>query len=206
MPPRSVTLWIEQLKQGNAEAAQRLWERYVRRINGLAKRRFGGHPRRTVDEEDVAQSVFRSLFLGAANGAFPDLIDRNDLWPLLARLTNRKAVDQIRRANRDKRGGGDVRGESALAAVDGEPPGGLDDVASDVNSPDFAAQMNEECDRLLAALPDDTYRFVVWRRLEGHTNEEIAGELGIAKRSVERKLQNTRELLGRMLGEPTGDL
>lgn len=199
MQPRSVTLWIEAMKNGNAEAAQKLWEHYVRRINGLAKRRFGGHPKRTADEEDIAQSVFRSLFLGAADGAFPELIDRNDLWPLLARITNRKVVDHIRRETREKRGGGDVRGESAFAAVDGEPAGGLDEIASDVESPEFAARMNEECERLLQALPDDTYRFVVWKRLEGCTNAEIAAELGVTKRSVERKLQNTRELLGRML-------
>ena len=193
------------MKNGDGTAAGRLWERYVRRILGLARRRFGGHPKRVVDEDDVAQSVFRSLFLGAATGAFPDLIDRNDLWPLLARLTNRKTIDQIRRANREKRGGGDVRGESALAAADGEPRNRLDEIASDAEAPEFIVQMNEQCDRLLQRLPNDTYRFIVWKRLEGFTNGEIAEELGITTRSVERRVQNTRALLERLIGESSAE-
>jgi DNA-directed RNA polymerase specialized sigma24 family protein len=152
-----------------------------------------------MDEEDVAQSVFRSFCLGAPQGEFPELIDRDDLWPLLARITNRKAVNQIRWANREKRGGGKIRGDSVLTPAGESEQGGFDDIAHDDPTPDFVVSMAEECRLILNSLPDDTYRFVVWSRLEGRTNEEIANLLGVTMRSIERKMQLIRASLARRL-------
>ena len=193
------------MKQGDPESVRELWDRYLRRVTGLAKRRLAGDVKRVVDEDDVAQSVFRSLCLGAADGEFPELQDRNDLWPLLAKITNRKAINQLRRANRKKRGGGEVRGESVLQQNREGPSVGFDEIASDAESPEMNAQLTEECDRLLAALPDDTYRFVIWKRLEGHSNDEIADLLGVTTRSVERKIQNARDVLARKLESTRND-
>jgi DNA-directed RNA polymerase specialized sigma24 family protein len=54
--------------------------------------------------------------------------------------------------------------------------------------------MNEQCDRLMAALTDDQLRQIARRRLEGYTNAEIAKELGVIERTVERRLQLIRSL------------
>ena len=62
--------------------------------------------------------------------ASPGSDDRDDLWRLLVAITERKAIDQMRRARRVKRGGGRVRTEADLAA--GGPddePAGLDKIA-----------------------------------------------------------------------------
>ena len=48
--------------------------------------------------------------------------------------------------------------------------------------------MQEELQRLMDQLPDDTVRLVAARKLEGWTNADIAGELGVVERTVERKL------------------
>jgi len=56
----SVSFWIEHLKQGNADAAGRLWDAYFQRLIGLARFRIGSFSRRMADEEDVALSVFDS--------------------------------------------------------------------------------------------------------------------------------------------------
>src|SRR5262245_56689393 len=53
-PEASVTQWIDRLKAGDPDAAQRLWERYFRRLVGLARRKLRAAPRRAADEEDVA--------------------------------------------------------------------------------------------------------------------------------------------------------
>jgi len=50
----------------------------------------------------------------------------------------------------------------------------------------------EEHSRLLSVLKDETLRRVVLWKMEGFTNEEIAQELGVTCRSVERKLQRIR--------------
>jgi RNA polymerase sigma factor (sigma-70 family) len=194
-PMGSVSLWIHELKNGDEEAARQIWQRYVARVNAFARKRLGVQTRHIVDDEDVAQSVFRSLYLGVANGEFSWLVDRGSLWPLLATITRRKTANLIRRENRLKRGGGRVRGESELDQDAGAGRAGLDQFPHADPPPDFTLQMIEECQRLLIQLPDDTYRFIVGNRLEGRTNDEIAELLGITKRSVERKLQLVREFL-----------
>src|SRR5262245_7089655 len=69
--PGSISVWIEQLKDGDADAAQPLWERYYHRLVGLARKKLGDLPRRATDEEDVVQSAFRSFFQRAGEGHFP---------------------------------------------------------------------------------------------------------------------------------------
>src|SRR5207253_6336257 len=89
---------------------QRLWERYFRRLVGLARRKLQDTPRGAADEEDVALSAFDCFCRGAARGLFPQLADRDNLWRLLVTLTARKALQLTRRQPRPKRGGA-VRGE-----------------------------------------------------------------------------------------------
>src|SRR5690349_4606330 len=92
---RSVTRWIGSLKAGDADAAQRLWERYFGALVRLAYARLRGAPRAAADEEDAALSAFDSFCRGAARGRYPRLDDRDDLWRLLVVITERKALDQI---------------------------------------------------------------------------------------------------------------
>src|SRR5262249_15198784 len=65
-------------------AAQKLWEGYFQKMVGLARQKLQGLPRRAADEEDVALSAFNSFCLGAGAGRFPQLSDRDSLWPLAA--------------------------------------------------------------------------------------------------------------------------
>src|SRR5688500_820899 len=69
--------------------------------------------------EDVVVQAFERFLHGVRQGRFPRLNDRDDLWAILATLTQRLAARQARDLGRDKRGGGEVRGDSALRPVDG---------------------------------------------------------------------------------------
>src|SRR5881392_2122914 len=111
----SVTRWVTALKEGDAAAAQPLWERYHRRLVGLAREKLRTARRRAADEEDVVQSAFHSFFQGVANGHFPQLDDRDNLWRLLVVITARKAVDQLAHEHARRRGGGTLQGESRIA-------------------------------------------------------------------------------------------
>src|SRR5438094_451722 len=82
----SVTGWLGQMRQGEPDAVQRLWERYFVRLVGLARQRLRDAPRRAADEEDVALSAFDSFCRGAEAGRFPLLEDRDSLWRLLVVL------------------------------------------------------------------------------------------------------------------------
>jgi DNA-directed RNA polymerase specialized sigma24 family protein len=173
----SVTHWIHQLKGGDAVAAQKLWERYFDRLVGLARKKLQGARRRAEDEEDVALSVFDSLCRGAQAGRFPLLADRDNLWRLLVVITARKAIDLVNRERRLKRGGGKVEGESAFAGAAGSSAPGIEQVVGDLPTPAFAAQVAEQCQRLLDQLADDELRAIAVWKMEGHTNEEIAAKL-----------------------------
>jgi DNA-directed RNA polymerase specialized sigma24 family protein len=188
----SVSDWLVGVQTGDEAAAQKLWERYFQRMVALARKKLQGSPLRAADGEDVALSAFDSFCRGAEGGRFPRLTDRNDLWRLLVVITARKAVDLANHETRQKRGGGTVRGEEVLQI--GERLGGLDQVVGREPTPEFAAQVAEEYQRLLGLLDDDVLRSVALAKMEGHTNEEIAARLGCVPRTVERKLRVIRSL------------
>jgi DNA-directed RNA polymerase specialized sigma24 family protein len=191
----SVALWLQQLTDGDQTAARHLWERYFHRLVGLARKKLGNFPRRAADEEDVALSAFKSFCRGAEQGRFPDLTERDNLWPLLVVLTARKASDLMAHQMRQKRGGGAVLGESGFIGPDtSEGPRGIEQVLGQEPTPEFALQVADQYERLLALLDDDQLRSVARWKVEGYTNAEIAGKLGIVERSVERKLHTIRRI------------
>src|SRR4051812_34799139 len=175
----SVTRLIGVMKDGDRDAAQRLWEAYFGRLVGLARGRLRGVSRRVADEEDVALSAFESFYRRAEHGQFPRLQDRDDLWQLLFVLTVRKAINLVHYQGRKSRGGGRVQ---SLADLDGL---GADEILGAEPSPELAAQMTEECRRLLDRLGDETLRAVALWKMEGYTNAEIAAKLGCVEQTVE---------------------
>ena len=155
----SVVSWLVRLREGDAGAAQHLWEQYFARMVGLARKRLRGARRREADEEDVALSAFDSFCRGVEGGRFPQLKDRDGLWAL-------------------------------LEAAEG---GGIEAVVGNEPTPEFAAQVAEEYQRLISQLGDEQQRAIAVWKMEGHTNEEIAARLGIALATVERRLRLIRK-------------
>jgi DNA-directed RNA polymerase specialized sigma24 family protein len=198
----SVSQWVGQLQDGDQAAAQKLWERYYRRLVGLARKKLQGLPRRAADEEDVALSAFNSFCQGAEKSRFPQLFDRDNLWRLLLTITARKAYQLRLHEGRQKRGGNALLDEAALAGPAGSDSSaqGLEQVIDREPTPAFAAQMAEQCQRLLECLPAEELRSVAQWKMEGYTNDEIAARLGCVVRSVERKLRLIRSFWGQ--GEP----
>lgn len=196
-----VTRLLRQLEDGDQDAARLLWQRYYRELVELARARLGQTPRRVADEEDIALSVLHCLYEGAAKGQFAAVANRRELWQLLATITVRKVIDQQRMLKKQKRGGGRVRGDSVLEAGDGDGRGaGFDEIMGDAATPEVLAIAVEEYQRLMRALDDDRLRTIAQYKLEGHQNEEIADRLGLACRSIERKLQRIRQVWEAELG------
>jgi DNA-directed RNA polymerase specialized sigma24 family protein len=190
----SVSQWLHLLQAGNPAAAQPLWERYFHRRAGLARAKLQGQQRRAADEEDVALSAFASFCRGAEAGRFPQLSDRDDLWRLLFTLTERKAFNLVRDQRRQKRSGGVVRGESGLHRPDDSAAAGLEQVAGREPTPEFAAQVAEECRCLLDRLDDAELRAIAVWKMEGATTPQIAARLGYALSTVERRLRLIRQI------------
>ena len=190
----SISQWIAGLKGGEADDIQRLWEHYSARLTELARQRLQGVPKRIADEEDIAQSVFYSLCRGAQAGRMNKINGRDDLWWMLLAITKMKVVDHIRREAAEKRGAGMVVTEAELAAGAGLGQAfSLDDLIGDDPTPEFLAILEEEHRRLIDLLGDNRLKKIANARIEGYTNDEVAHELQISKRSVERKLQLIRD-------------
>ncbi len=189
--PPPVTEWINQLKAGDAVAAQRLWEEYFQRMVQLARRKLSHVPRASADEEDVALSAFKSFCLGAREGRFTQLLDSDNLWPLLMAITLHKSVDLIRGENRQKRGGaGQTATPDSTAPMSKPMPVPLSEIISREPTPEFAAEMTEQLHILLARLDstgDPDLQRIALMKLDGYNTTEIAERIGCVRRTIERK-------------------
>ncbi len=180
-----IELWIRLVEQGDEEAVARLWDLYSSRLETIA-RKYGADG---VAEgaDDVALSAFKSYWHGAKEGRFRDLKDGKDLARLLVAITIRKACDQYQRNRTKSRGGGAVKSEAVLDSL-----GGIDGLPGLALEAEFQVEGVELIGLLLTRLPDDKHRIVVIRSLEGYTQQEIADELKLVRRSVANYLSRIR--------------
>ncbi len=179
----SITHWLLQLRSGDRNAAQPIWEKYFYRLVRVARTHLNGSPRRVADEEDVVICAFDSFCRGAEQGRFPKLDDRTDLWRVLVTITERKAINQVKHDTRKKR-----------------TPAGRTMTYSDAEyfqevspSPKFCAQVAELYLELISDLRDDGLRSIAVWKMEGYSNDEIASRMDCSLRSVERKLALIRQ-------------
>jgi RNA polymerase sigma factor (sigma-70 family) len=189
----SVTRWVTALKGGDLAAAQPLWERYHRRLIALARRKLQASRRLGADEDDVVQNAFHSFFQGITRGRFPQLSDRDNLWRILVVITARKALDQLAHEHSKRQGGGTSQATPRISPVESESDELLiEQVVGEEPTPEFAAQVAEEYERLLDLLDDESLRRVAVWKMEGLTNDEIAQQLDCSRRTVARKLETIR--------------
>jgi DNA-directed RNA polymerase specialized sigma24 family protein len=181
---QSVTQWIQDLKAGQRDAAEKLWQRYFHRCVQLARSRLQNLRRGAADEEDVALNAFDSFCRRAEQGRFELLLDRNDLWRLLAVLTVRKAIDLRRREK------GPSRSEQDFEQLLSREP-----------TPEKISEMADECNRLFEALGDPDLRSIALWKMDGETNEEIAARLGCVVRTIERRLAVIRSIWEAEIGD-----
>jgi RNA polymerase sigma factor (sigma-70 family) len=182
-----ISIWLDRLVQGDPMAADVIWRCYWEKLVTIARQKLKTSRRRVADEEDVALSAFNSFCRGAADGRFPDLKDRLDLWKILVTITARKASAQHRREHAQKRGDRDVRGESVFGHAENESGDGIEDFVALEPSPEFAAMAVEQCAHLLAKL-NESQRKIALLRLEGYRLSEIADQMDCVPATVRRQI------------------
>src|SRR6185295_16760269 len=176
---RSITRLIRAVQDGHNSAMGPLLEAYFERLVLLARGRLQNLPGMAAYDEDVALRSFFSLCQRVKDPARPlHLASRDDLWRLLATRTISRAIDLIRR-HRPEEGADDHDVKQLIAR---EP------------TPEEAAEMADECRRLLGLLTEPELRQIALWKVEGHTNEEIAARLNCVPRTIERKVSRIRLL------------
>jgi DNA-directed RNA polymerase specialized sigma24 family protein len=186
---------LTDIENKNDQAITRFWELHFDRLATLAQGKLSRKFSRVSDGEDIALSAIHSFFTGFAKHRFQNLDSTNELWNLLTTLVMRKIAKQCRQESTQKRGGGQVRGESVfVAGSDSDAKSGIANVSRSQTTPLLDVEFLDTCETLFDALPDEKTRNVARLMIEGHSLDDIADELGCVRRTVERKLQQIREI------------
>ena len=177
MDDQNVTKWITHATAGDELAAEQIFNYYYERLVGLARQKLRAVPAPIADDEGAVVSAFRSFFSGVEAGEFAKLQGRDDLWKLLATMTARKAIAQIRRHWR-KTGEADRMDRAAEVAEH------LDRSLTPAEITAFV----EDCERRIESLEEPTLKQIALLRLEGYETREIAEQLEVHQRTVQRKI------------------
>jgi RNA polymerase sigma-70 factor (ECF subfamily) len=171
-----------------------VFERFSRRLIGLARKHLDTRLQRKVDPEDVVQSAYKSLFVRYGDGALADE-GWDGLWGLLTLITIRKCADRARYFHAERR---DVAREATGAATSDSVPWM---VAVDREpTPEQAIVLAETIESLLRKLDADE-RTMIEMSLQGFSTQEISELTGRAERSVRRLRERVRKHLERQRAE-----
>jgi DNA-directed RNA polymerase specialized sigma24 family protein len=195
MATDDLTIWLSSLKRGDPRAIEQIWREYFDKLMRLIKGRLGRARLGVADEEDIALSALNSFYDGVQAGRFPQLEDGDNLWKILVTIACRKTNTFRERSFAQKRGGGELRGESVFEdGEDAKRAAGIQQVLGREPTPDVAAMITETVQSLLNTLGDSNLEVIAIRKMEGYTNEEIAVQLDCTTRTIERKLERIRTL------------
>src|SRR5262245_45198421 len=84
------------------EAAREIFERFTRRLIGLARNWLQARLQHKIDPEDVVQSAYKSFFLRYGDQAL-GAEGWEGLWGLLTIITLRKCSDRVRYNRAERR-------------------------------------------------------------------------------------------------------
>ena len=182
---------LENLRQGDRDAATVLYRRYAKRLRQLIRAKCSSELARRVDAEDIMQSVFHAFFRGARGGCY-QVPAGEELWPLLLVIALNKIRTQGTYHRAAKR---DVRLTQGLDDADA-----LRKAVTRLEPDEPVPFLNLIAEETLERMPP-SQREIVELRVAGYEVEEIAEKVGRSKRTVERLLQTCRQQLSVMLAE-----
>jgi len=168
---------------------QLVFERFSRRLIGLARVHLDARLQHKFDPEDVVQSAYKSFLLRYGDGALA-AEGWEGLWGLLTLITIRKCADRVRYYQADCRNLNRETGASSRAT----DSGAWLEAAGREPTPDEAAVLAETVEALLRQLNGDE-RTIVELSLQGYSTQEISQQLGRAERSVRRLRERVRKQL-----------
>jgi RNA polymerase sigma factor (sigma-70 family) len=174
---------VERYRQGDPQAADELFARYVERLTEMVRWQLAPMLRRRIDPEDAVHSAYRSFFVRARNGRF--VLERSgDLWKLLVTITLNKLRRQIVHHRAQKRA---VQRDRPLdeSILLGEIAGGP--------SPLEALAAADELESFMVRL-NPLERHILELRLQEKRWNEIAAATGRSERTVRRALERIQLL------------
>ncbi|MCU0719942.1 MAG: ECF-type sigma factor [Pirellula sp.] len=185
----SVTGWISLIREGHQAAFDAFSKRYFSKIRDLAKSRLS-----KPDSEEVANDVLVALTQSIAGGKYPDLCDRNSLWFLILKITQRRVTALTRRGKVQKRIPAEsIEGNQSEDFVDIESlvdyEVELDQVIASKSMEAAWIEISDCWEELLRCLPDEVCRQIAQLKLQSYSNREIAIKMNFTPSKVDRKVR-----------------
>ena len=186
----TVSEWIEQLKHGRESAATKLWDHFLEKLTLLVRKKLRSSTKTISDEEDVIIDAVDACFRALIENRYPKVVNREDLWKLLAVIAERKAIDQIRRNTKGVDG---IRANVSFRIVSATSSivDGMQEWPCSEPTPEFAAIISENLHFYLNML-EGPFRNVALLKMQGYTNREIAEKIKRSVPTVERYLKLIR--------------
>ncbi|MCA9169019.1 MAG: sigma-70 family RNA polymerase sigma factor [Planctomycetales bacterium] len=172
----SFSICIDQLRCREESAATKIWQRFAPQLRQLVNSRLTSHTQSVLDSDDVLQSAFKSFFHRFHQDQF-DLRSWFAIWQLLVTITDRKCIQQARHFHASKRSV-----EKTVLISRGE------DIAHDNREQPADNAIFAETLQRLFETRSDSDRDILWCYLRGVESREIAQELKISQRSVQRAI------------------
>ena len=188
----SIAPWLRRLKKSDADAMQVIWNRFFESLVSYANRRLDGHPQLKGTGEDIAASVFESLWRGCREGRFQQVSTQSELWWTLLKMAKRKCISHTRRESAEKRGGNSP--PVSLNNSDDNEQGLYRQLVSETPDPAYLVMITDEAKHCLSLLHDETRRRIAALSLEGHSTAEIAKAMDLSESTVRRKLDIVQEI------------
>ena len=171
-PMSSFEQLLAELAANSPSAAEAVVRENYTRLVAVVRKRIAAKFQAKVDAESIANSAMKSFFRQYTGDRLA-LTDWQDLWNLLAKIALNKLSNRLRQFQRQSR---DVGREFVCDGTE---------VARLTDGPEAEAVVNELLDRLREGATAEE-RTVLDLSLLGYSVAEIAAEVGVSSRTVQR--------------------
>jgi RNA polymerase sigma factor (sigma-70 family) len=171
---------LERIRGGSEEAVREFLDRYGRHILTVIRQKLNYNLRSVFDSLDFLQDVWASFFTGEMEHTFHD---PGALMKFLVRMARNKVAEEARR-----RLTGEKYNFSRERSLDGSARIEGTGLTGNVPAPGEVAVAKEEWERMVEGRPPHQVR-ILQMLSQGYSHKEIATELGLGQKAVNRFIQ-----------------
>jgi RNA polymerase sigma factor (sigma-70 family) len=171
---------LKQVQSGSEAAAWTLVETYGPHVLRSVRRLVDHRLRRRLDSQDFVQAIWASVF--ARPQKLLAMRQPEELIAYLAAITRNTVIDEARRQRDFKK-----RAVTREQSLEDATAAAGDELRCRQPRPSEIAIAREQWERLARDQPEH-YRRIIALRLQGHTCQAIADQLGLSERTVRRVL------------------
>ncbi len=192
-PTTDVPQLVERWRLGDQDAATQLYERYQHRLLLLVSGHLNERLQRRMDANELVQSIMKSAFRVTSQKDI-GCQDESGFWKWLVTVALNKTFKRIDRETAEKR---DPKREVGTDSV-------LGDRVINEPTPDDVVEVSELLEKILERLTDEQGKILL-AKLNGQNHAEIAAELGISTKTVQRTGHAIRQAAMEILGSEVPD-